>query len=714
MQLDESIASLKAALLEVNNDAKCNIPPIFIDGQVLARPSFNYILALVKFFTQEKQSLGWKELLSPTDDVNDITEYQSPSMTRKGQLAVLSRLLTVVSQISGRRFDVLVSPSRVLCGQDVLPTHDFLRALARSTKAPEEAMAEAVRYVLEEGDANLYRKGVRTRKAFTRMQAVCRGWLVRRKYHVKMPEKETVDGSGKTDENECYSSDNKGSLCRADGCSSNVSTDGIGMHLSEAAMASACNPKSNLDEQVLLESYVAMLSRKSKVEDELKIAEERVNRENGKLIRMMNLGVMHKTRIHAAPSGDIPRPPLSAPSTGMRTWNNPLAPCTNIDESFVEKITNLSERQRGIKQKERRIDERESSLKQKFVKLKEKETELKLQEQRISKLGSNIQKKQMQLKEQKLQFERSKLLEPTAPAETSRPCLLCTDKNIQLRELKTKVRQRVRVLKQREAAVTGWSRQLRRREIELVQREQMIADAEQQSTKATHPSLHQDPHPEKQRKHLNEKTEAIKQTPPDVSASIFPPFKEKYRKRTRSPRRGIPTPIQTNNDQNSIRVSFGECTPTIVEEAPAEECEDDLDEQKSIEGIDDAGKYHFTPTDIHKVSQSLGIVESKRKEAQNISERTPKNQQDDSTLEARTIVSTPELEPKKRHVFTFERKAAQNSTLPPEPKSEIPSVGDRARTPSLERDQKPRQHDDWISSFDVQMKCAVNRLREFV
>ncbi|KAL3783934.1 hypothetical protein ACHAW5_006745 [Stephanodiscus triporus] len=711
MQLDESIASLKAALLEVNNDAKCNIPPIFIDDQVLARPSFNYILALAKFFTQEKQSLGWKELLSPIDDVNDIIEYQPPSMTRKGQLAVLSRLLTVVSQISGKRFDVFVSPSRVLCGQDVLPTHDFLRALARSTKAPKEAMAEAVRYVLEEGDANLYRKGVRTRKAFTLLQAICRGWLVRRKYRLNISEKETVDGSEKTDENECYSSD-KGSLCRVDGCSSFASADGIGMHL-KAAMASACNPKSNLDEQVLLESYDAMLSRKAKVEDELKIAEERVKRENGKLIRMMNLGVKHKTKMHAAPSGDMPRPPRSAPSTGMRIWNNPLAPCTNIDESFVEKITNFSERQRGIKQKERRIDERESRLKQKFVKLKEKEAELKLQEERISKLGSNIQKKQMQLKEQKLQFERSKLLEPTAPAETSRPCLLCTEKNIQLRELKTKVRQRVQVLKQREAAVIGWSRQLRRREIELVQREQMIADAEQQSTNATHPSLHQDPHPEKQRKHQNENTEAIKQTPRDVSASIFPPFKEKYRKRTRSPRRGIPTPIQTNNDQNSIQVSFGECTPTIVEEAPTEECEDDLDEQKSIEGID-AGKYHIISTDVHKARQSLGIAKSKRKEAPNISERTPENLQDDSVLETRTIVSTPELKQKKRHVFTFERKAAQNSTLPSEPKSEKPSVGDRARTPSLERDQKPRQHDDWISSFDVQMKCAVNRLREFV
>ena len=142
---------------------------------------------------------------------------------------------------------------------------------------------------------------------------------------------------------------------------------------------------------MLLESYDdAMLSRKLKVEDELRIAEERVNRENGKLIRMLNLGVLHKTKTqHAAPSGGMMRPPLSAPSTGMRTWNNPLANGSNntIDEAFVEKITNFSERQRGIKQKERRIGERESRLKQKFIKLNEKEAESKLQEERISKLG---------------------------------------------------------------------------------------------------------------------------------------------------------------------------------------------------------------------------------------------------------------------------------------------------------------------------------------
>jgi hypothetical protein len=86
-------------------------------------------------------------------------------------------------------------------------------------------MAEAVKYVVEEGDANLYRRGVRTRKAFTRMQATCRGWLVRTKYHVRISEKETVDGSGKTDKDECYSTD-KGRQCSEDAWNGHASIGG--------------------------------------------------------------------------------------------------------------------------------------------------------------------------------------------------------------------------------------------------------------------------------------------------------------------------------------------------------------------------------------------------------------------------------------------------------------------------------------------------------
>ncbi len=118
---------------------------------------------------------------------------------------------------------------------------------------------------------------------------------------------------------------------------------------------------------------------------------------------------------------------------------------------------------------------------------------------------------------------------------------------------------------------------------------------------------------------------------------------------------------------------------TILEGAPAEEGEDDLDEQISIKGMDDAGRDHITRNDIHKVRQNLGIAKLKRKEAQYSSDGTPSNtnQQDDNTRE-KTKVSTPELDQKKRHVFSFEKNTAQNSHLPLEPKSETPIGVDRA------------------------------------
>ena len=248
MQIDESIESLKAALLELSlSNENYSIPPLFTDRLVLARPSYTYILALAKFFTQKKQSLRWKELLFPNDDVNDTIDHSASSLTRKEQLTILSRLLAVVSHVGGQRFDIFVSPSKILCGQDVILTHEFLRAMARSVAAPDESMAEAVRYVLEAGDAHVYRRGVRTRKAFTCLQAICRGWLVRRK----------VNGS--ENEDECSSSDSDGK----DGCSSII-------RAKQATTASMCKPpSSDFDEQALLESFNDILLHKAKVEGEL-------------------------------------------------------------------------------------------------------------------------------------------------------------------------------------------------------------------------------------------------------------------------------------------------------------------------------------------------------------------------------------------------------------------------------------------------------------
>jgi len=61
------------------------------------------------------------------DDSLTATEDR---LTRKERLTFITRLLSLVSHVAGRQFDVLISPSKILCGQDVMLTHQLLSALA--------------------------------------------------------------------------------------------------------------------------------------------------------------------------------------------------------------------------------------------------------------------------------------------------------------------------------------------------------------------------------------------------------------------------------------------------------------------------------------------------------------------------------------------------------------------------------------------------------
>ena len=150
------------------------IPPIFTDEYILRRPPFSYIYALVKFFVQQKSCLlsCSKELLFP----DTTLQQQQQQLSRKEQLTFITRILVLVSQISGRRrFDVLISPSNILCGRDVNNTHEFLRALATIIISSSstvggtnvDAVSKAVQHVLEVGDTTLYKRGVQKLTAIT-------------------------------------------------------------------------------------------------------------------------------------------------------------------------------------------------------------------------------------------------------------------------------------------------------------------------------------------------------------------------------------------------------------------------------------------------------------------------------------------------------------------------------------------------------------------
>ena len=780
MELDESISltrvALQTALQNVTSDSSNSrgiiIPSIFTEEHILRRPPFSYIHALVKFIVQQQTSCLLscsKELLFPvtTTDINNTTttsanenqehlqqQQQQQQLSRKEQLTFITRLLVLVSQVSGRRFDILISPSNILCGRNELSTHEFLRSLATiiiispaSTVGKDGdgtisnnnddtiTMSKAVQYVIDMGDTTLYTRGVQARRAFTRLQAICRGWLVR----------------GKLNHNEATI--NNGRIVLND----------MQTQTKSSALKTS---KQMADNQALLESYDAMLSRKAEVEEEILVIEKRLNRENDKLIRMLNLKVMHKSaNDNSSSTNSMPQPPKSACHYNSTVGKS--QPHNNVDQAFANTITKFSERQRTIKQKERQIYEKESRLKQRFARAKHKEIELKVQEERISALADKMRNQQLHLKEQKLQFERSKLLNDQAinlQPETSRPCVLCTEKKIQLRELRTKIRQRTRVLKQREAAVIENVHELRRREMQLVKREQMIADTEEQQpfdmmeqkqpTQAIAEESSSSSEPEHDRhvvaEESNEPQGPVDEPESDESPSLAeakksasslpsvavrrdalsnPPRKKNPRKRRRQNPRGCRSGLPSNqmNDvdrKNSIRSSL--CTSTIVEETASidvqttssvsfdeedDSVEADSGECLSVEENHDAVSSSYQIIDIHKARKSLGIVKPKIPLMNSNVANKQQSEEPTATISSPSSAAQSTVL-SKRHVFSFEMK---KTTQP----SQFIVGKDRSRKPSSRDDRdrrrpKQKKHDDpdWISSFDGQMECALKRLSE--
>ena len=97
--------SLEAALSEVGDGTNDDLPPVFANDKVLARPPFAYVRALAKFFARRKPSPARADPLF--DGRGDDSE--PPRLLRKRKVTFLSRMLAAASRVAGRRLDVLVS-----------------------------------------------------------------------------------------------------------------------------------------------------------------------------------------------------------------------------------------------------------------------------------------------------------------------------------------------------------------------------------------------------------------------------------------------------------------------------------------------------------------------------------------------------------------------------------------------------------------------------
>jgi len=340
----------------------------------------------------------------------------------------------------------------LLCGQDVSSAHLLLQALATASMASAEVISQAVKSVTVAGDENLYSIGAKTRKSFTSLQALFRGWLVRKD-----------------------------------------------MQLVQDAAASTVEQNMSLAEAE--REYEALLLRKSQVAEEILEAENRLKKENGKLIRILKLQANAKSKSRTNTETYLRHQqqcsrPQTVPSLPDTKFN---LPSSFADEEFAESVIDMRGLQLRLKQKEKIFHEREQQLNVKRRASKKKAVELAFQEERITELADKIRKQhhKMKVKEQRLQLEHHQMkIKEQKTMHLTPPETEQAERKLDTTRIEAKLRQRVRYLNNREANILRMAKKLRDRELLLAKREDKISaeiddyeKVKSTSTKKHHTSL---------------------------------------------------------------------------------------------------------------------------------------------------------------------------------------------------------------------------------
>ena len=157
---------------------------VLTDSAKIARPTFEYIHGLAYFLVQRKCSL-WGPILFGDGCVEHHHHQQQQQhffflcTSRKEWLMFIVRLLGLLSCLCENPLYIFVSPSQVLCGENISGALQLLKCMCSSTAYSVDEQKKALRFLVEEGDEELYRRGVLTRQAVVRFQAIVRGGLAR-------------------------------------------------------------------------------------------------------------------------------------------------------------------------------------------------------------------------------------------------------------------------------------------------------------------------------------------------------------------------------------------------------------------------------------------------------------------------------------------------------------------------------------------------------
>lgn len=183
-----------------NEDNKVSIEE-FVTNERLARPSFAFIHAVFRLYVLHPRRPFARGLYDESElDLKTL-------VTRKDKIRFIFKMLVCVATLTETRVDVMVSPVKILSGNDVSSTLFFMRYLARASRVECKVSNEAAEKVLKIGEGILYKESVKIRSSFIIFQAIARGRYTRRQLNKPSGDDKYISSKGRTKrkKSECLS-----------------------------------------------------------------------------------------------------------------------------------------------------------------------------------------------------------------------------------------------------------------------------------------------------------------------------------------------------------------------------------------------------------------------------------------------------------------------------------------------------------------------------
>lgn len=172
--------------------------------EIISRPPFSYLYEFIRV------------VFSSSSLVINITTCPE---TKTEKIRFLTRVISYLSLYDikkevkeGVPLNVLVSPVQIICGQNVMATHLFLRQLIQTKQKEKDHDSDIIHYINQIGESHLYRKNVRIRNTFVRIQAIVRGWTFRKRKEISYLDHTSPCNSGSREDRSLSENNNNNNI----------------------------------------------------------------------------------------------------------------------------------------------------------------------------------------------------------------------------------------------------------------------------------------------------------------------------------------------------------------------------------------------------------------------------------------------------------------------------------------------------------------------